>query len=1196
MLLAILEVGKLTSKSRFFFAVFLALFSLVLSACGSGDESSIPIVASNDKATTVEGKAVWIDALVNDSGRNIQIREASWPSHGTLTILSDKKGISYQPDEGYIGADRFTYTIEGGNNATDTANIDINVIAANSIELTAANDSAKSSVIQALIDVLANDSGEGIKIESITSPSNGTATLEDTEIRYRKNPDFHGVDNFSYTVVDDNGAHKTASVVVFMTGANSPPEVSDDYITVRELSKPTPVEKNVLENDYVPPNHDERMNIVAVTQPAHGSATILSTSRVSYLPTPGFFGIDTFNYVVTDSYGLTATATVHVNVIPNSPPVANDDTLTVTEGLTKVKNVVFNDTDADGDQLTITAVTQPDHGTVTILSDMTTVSYASDTGYAGTDTFTYTISDGNGGTDTATVTVNVEARTYNPVAVDDAAVALVGHEVYIPVLHNDYDPDNVDDITLVTATQPSHGTVTRYSTVIGYTSDSGFIGTDTFTYTIIDDDGFTDTATVTVNVKATNTPPVGVNDSYTIPENTSLFLDVLANDNDPDGDPLDVYNIIGAHATGENNGIRNGIRYTPPVGFIGTDSFTYQAYDLIDTSNTVTVTITVTAAANTPPVATDDTATTVSGASVVVDVLANDTDSDGDSLSITTISDPANGTATLNPTGGIRYIPVIPFTGNDTFTYSVSDGHGGTDTATVTVTVVANSNPVAVDDVATTVASADVTIDVLANDTDADGQPLGIVTNLVSQPTHGNVLATTTDITYSPDYGFTGTDTFTYTITDYHGGTDTATVTVTVNHPPVIRVSVDSSGNQAVGSDFLPTGSPAISADGRYVAFRSAASNLVANDTNGQEDVFLRDTANGATTLISVGHDVPQANGDSRDPAISADGRYVAFRSAANNLVTSDGNAADDIFLRDTQTDTTTIISLDTGGGWSNGASYDPDISADGRYVVFYSAASDLVSGDTNGVLDVFLRDTQTNTTTRISVASDGTQANGNSLNPAISADGRYVVFQSDATNLVTGDTNGKSDIFLHDTQTGTTTRVSVDSSGTEGNNPSHNPAISADGRYIAFDSAASNLVSGDTNVAYDIFLHDTQTGNTSRVSVTSAGSQSTAYENSNSPAISDDGRYVTFFSNASNLVSGDSNVASDIFVHDTQTGATTRVSVAAASTQASGASVFPEISADGQYVVYYSAADNLVNGDTNGLDDAFRVDLSALP
>jgi hypothetical protein len=173
----------LTSKSRFFFAVFLALFSLVLSACGSGDESSIPIVASNDKATTVEGKAVWIDALVNDSGRNIQIREASWPSHGTLTILSDKKGISYQPDEGYIGADRFTYTIEGGNNATDTANIDINVIAANSIELTAANDSAKSSVIQALIDVLANDSGEGIKIESITSPSNGTATLEDTEIR-----------------------------------------------------------------------------------------------------------------------------------------------------------------------------------------------------------------------------------------------------------------------------------------------------------------------------------------------------------------------------------------------------------------------------------------------------------------------------------------------------------------------------------------------------------------------------------------------------------------------------------------------------------------------------------------------------------------------------------------------------------------------------------------------------------------------------------------------------------------------------------------------------------------------------------------------------------------------------------------------------------------------------------------------------
>ncbi len=222
-------------------------------------------------------------------------------------------------------------------------------------------------------------------------------------------------------------------------------------------------------------------------------------------------------------------------------------------------------------------------------------------------------------------------------------------------------------------------------------------------------------------------------------------------------------------------------------------------------------------------------------------------------------------------------------------------------------------------------------------------------------------------------------------------------------------------------------------------------------------------------------------------------------------------------------------------------------------------------------------------TTTRVSVDSAGGQANdfsgaapSISVDTSISADGRFVVFQSDATNLVAGDTNGASDVFVHDRQTGTTTRVSVDSAGHEATGlypASGDPAISADGRFVAFDSNATNLVAGDTNSAYDIFVHDRQTGTTTRVSVDSAGNQANGYD----PSLSADGRFVAFTSGASNLVAGDTNGASDVFVHDRQTGTTTRVSVDSAGWQAYSFSHLPSISADGRFVAFASNATNLV-------------------
>jgi Tol biopolymer transport system component len=401
--------------------------------------------------------------------------------------------------------------------------------------------------------------------------------------------------------------------------------------------------------------------------------------------------------------------------------------------------------------------------------------------------------------------------------------------------------------------------------------------------------------------------------------------------------------------------------------------------------------------------------------------------------------------------------------------------------------------------------------------------------------------------------------------------------------PTTVRVSVSSSDTQANSRSM----SPAISADGRYVAFESYASNLVAGDTNDRRDVFVGDRVTGTTERVSVSSSGTQANSRSMSPAISADGRYVAFESNASNLVAGDTNDRRDVFVRDRATGTTRRVSVSSSGTQANSRSMSPAISADGRYVAFNSDARNLVAGDTNRAQDVFVHNRSTGTTRRVSKSSSGTQANQRSSTGGISADGRYVAFESIARNLIAGDTNDRSDVFLRDRATGTTRRVSVSSSGTQANAPSYSPAISADGRYVAFESWASNLVADGTSGDPEVFVRDRATRTTQRVSVSSAGTHS--YDSgSYSPAISADGRYVAFESWASNLVAGDTNDRSDVFVRDRATGTTQRVSVSSAGTQANQGSWDPAVSADGRYVAFGSYASNLVAGDTNDVGDVF--------
>jgi Tol biopolymer transport system component len=396
------------------------------------------------------------------------------------------------------------------------------------------------------------------------------------------------------------------------------------------------------------------------------------------------------------------------------------------------------------------------------------------------------------------------------------------------------------------------------------------------------------------------------------------------------------------------------------------------------------------------------------------------------------------------------------------------------------------------------------------------------------------------------------------------------------------RVSVRSNENQANGSSTEPV----ISRDGRFVVFSSEATNLVIGDTNEATDVFVRDRRLGTTKRVSVRSNETQGNGGSQHAAISSSGRFVVFDSSASNLVVGDGNNQIDVFVRDLELGTTRLLSVRTNGNQGNGASYDPSISGNGRFAVFTSESSNLVGSDTNDRRDVFLRNLRQGTTVRVSLSSREAQGDENSQDTVISADGDSIVFLSSATNLVPHDINGLTDVFVRARVGGTTRRISVSSSDVEADGDSDSPTVSAKGRFVAFQSQATNLVAGDGNPISDVFLRDRQTNTTRRVSLSTAGAEGD--NGSNDPSISANGRYVAFSSDAANLVENDTNLNQDIFIRDRINNTTSRISLGAGGGEGDGGSFDPDISGDGRFVVFESSSTDLVTGDTNETTDVF--------
>ncbi|WP_348713867.1 Ig-like domain-containing protein, partial [Tenacibaculum sp. 190524A05c] len=676
-----------------------------------------------------------------------------------------------------------------------------------------------------MVDIDVTDNDNDVPSDGtldVSDPANGTVTINDGGtpddpsddiVTYIPDADFNGTDTFTYTICDNASPANcsTATITITVSPVDELPVVVDDTATVYEDDI---VDIDITANDSDVPTD----GTLTVTDPANGTVTIddggtpndPSDDIVTYIPDADFNGTDTFNYTICDnaSPANCTTATVTITVIPT--PDAVDDTATVAEDSSVDIDVTDNDNDVPTDGTL--DVSNPTNGTITINDGGTPddpsddiVTYIPDSGFSGTDTFTYTICDNASPANcsTATVTVTVASADDVPIAVDDTATVYEDDMVDIDITANDSDVPT--DGTL-TVTDPANGTVTiddggtpndPSDDIVTYIPDADFNGIDTFNYTICDNASPANCTSATVTITVIPTPDA-VDDTATVSEDDMVDIDVTDNDNDvPSDGTLDVSDPANGTVTIDDGGTPDDpsddiITYIPDADFNGTDTFTYTICDNASPANcsTATVTITVTPV-DELPVAVDDTATVAEDSMVDIDITANDENLPNDGT--LDVTDPANGTVTIDDGGTpddpsddiITYIPDADFNGTDTFTYTICDNASPANCTTATVTITVIPTPDAVDDTATTNAGEDVNIDVTDNDNDVPDDGTIDVTDpgdgTVDVDDNGTPDDPSDDIIiYTPNDGFTGTDTFTYTICDNLVPQNCSTATVTV--------------------------------------------------------------------------------------------------------------------------------------------------------------------------------------------------------------------------------------------------------------------------------------------------------------------------------------------------------------------------------------------------------------------------------
>jgi hypothetical protein len=645
-------------------------------------------IANADSGSTTPGQPVTVSVLSNDtdpnipaSGQVLSVSAITQPAGGTGTVTTNGTTVTFTPAGTFkLGSTSFTYTVSDGDGGTAIGNVTVTVP---NVPPTAVNDTATTPYLVATtVDVLANDTdanGDALTVTGVTGEAHGTAVIAgsgaNTKILYTPNSAWSGADTMTYTVSDGT---TTSTAVLTVTTADAPP-TANNFSTSVAGGTATTVDVVAHSSD---PNSDT-LTATAAGPAAHGTVSI-GGGGVIYTPSAAYAGTDTFSYTVDDGHGGTATATVTVTV-GNQAPVANPDSAIATglAGSPITVDVLANDTDANSDPLTLVSVSVPAHGTAALVAGK--VVYTPSATYTGPDSFTYVISDGNGGTATGTVSVDVQNR--NPIANPDTLAALSGTATTVDVIANDTDPDG-ETVSLLSVdpTSANGGTETIVGGVVHYISAAAYVGTDTFNYVVTDPRGGTATGTVTVTVGSS--AMVANSQTAATATNTPVTVDLLSGVTDPGGHPITVDSAgPAAHGTVTLDASGNAT-YTPAAGYAGTDTFTYTVSDAFGGSGSSTVTVTV---ANANPVTVNDTASTLTGNAVTVDVLANDTDPNipatSQALSLSSAS-LISGTAAVTVTaGGVQVTPGIGFTGDVVVQYVVSDGAGGSATGQLTVHV-----------------------------------------------------------------------------------------------------------------------------------------------------------------------------------------------------------------------------------------------------------------------------------------------------------------------------------------------------------------------------------------------------------------------------------------------------------------------------------------------------------------------------
>ncbi len=844
--------------------------------------NAIP-VAMQDNYNMIEGHVLNDqNVLDNDTDADndtliVDTEFLSEPANGAVVFSSDGTFI-YTPYNNFFGVDSFTYMIDDGNGGKDEGLINITISADPDAQgdPLARTDNYSVDEDNTLFEstLLDNDvanqnkdfdtSPLTVALAAERSPENGSVILQSNgSFTYTPDHNFYGNDSFEYKVTNIYNLSGTATVNITVNAVDDAPIAVDDEFEV-EMNSGKNTADFLLNNDSDPEDLHIEINETPIRDTENGKLTLGKHGEFEYTPDTDYIGPDSFIYELTDQGGNTDIATVTITVteiednpLANLPPIAVDDTFTVNEnsGENTSLFILDNDSDPEGSSLSINVVpvTNVEHGTL-VLNASGTISYTPEANYSGTDSFVYQLIDENGNTDNATVTITVTVFNSAPEAVTDSYSTQEGIVLYATsVLNNDTDLDS-DTLLLDTSfvSSPSNGTVvfSNDGSFI-YTPNAGFFGSDSFNYQINDGNGKQDQGLINISVSANPAirgNPLAITDAYTVNEDTELNgNNLLDNDLSNQLNPTETSQIIVTTTAyvSPANGILvlqndGNFTYTPNANFSGFDSFEYEITNIYNNTSTGYVSITVAPVNDTPVANSDNFTMDQNTVFTSTSVLLNDSDIDdnGDSLTVDTNfeSSPSHGTVVFSDNGIFVYTPETNYVGTDSFTYKIVDGSGLSSTATVTINVIqVNTAPIAVaDDYSLNQFSTLTGSNVLSNDYDNDGDTLAIETSFISSPLYGSVeFNTDGTFEYTPNSTYTGSDIFSYKVSDNNGGESEGVVRIVVERVSLLQPFARDDSYAVEAGDTLNASSVLNNDDTVFLALTSLTASIEENVKHG---------------------------------------------------------------------------------------------------------------------------------------------------------------------------------------------------------------------------------------------------------------------------------------------------------------------------------------------------------------------------